>query len=401
MIRWNDTPRSLKISSLKLSGGFKARLTKPSVVAMAASTEEVGRINLPVVCWTLAKAKRREATAGEDRIAAELVRNGGKWDALIAVRTFDCDTELEIQQVRAHENAIRRHDNRDEWLAGLARATAEDSKLSSENIDAEGGAVEPGKPGVAEEATGNPGGEAAPPEALDPPDNLAQGFAGPVQQQAGSPPVPPAGADPHAHWCILSPSHRGACLDSNARPEQIRWADPSMRFEAPPAKQAVTVETPKAKAERRKQAAALATEATGKTVTPAAVKQAEHRERKKAGLVNPRQKHEDAGPALGPLGEEVGRAFLDVHRFITDAVTRLSNLAKKHPELGERFPVAGWLAALKEAGKGIKAATPDSPCVFCFGQGPKASCQVCRGQRWGTAQELKEAPAEMRKAAGL
>jgi hypothetical protein len=183
----------------------------------------------------------------------------------------------------------------------------------------------------------------------------------------------------------------------------VTWGQPVQQQAGAPSvpEQPVTVESPKEKAARRKKAAALATEATGKTVTPAAVKQAEHRERKKKGLVNPRQKHEDAGPALGPLGEEVGRAFLDVHRFITDAVTRLSNLSKKHPELGDRFPIAGWLAALKEQAKGIKAATPDSPCVFCFGQGPKASCQVCRGQRWGTKQELKDAPAELRKAAGL
>jgi hypothetical protein len=430
-IKWYEKLRTIKISSLKLSGGFKARLTKPSVRDMAESTGKVGRINLPVVCWRLRKAKHLEVAAGEDRIASELVRNGGKWDTAILVRTFDCDEETEIAAVRAHENAIRRHDNRDEWLAGLAKqeqaaAIGEDSTGSLKNETGEGG-------GARQEPVSPP-----PPEALDPPDNVAQAFDGPscAQRAAGRDTVcgqrlcalgdtcsMAHGDDPITH---ASRNGYAAC-GAHQRPHTVDHVGDTVVGHLAPnipitcqacadlvtkagsrealhdvPSQAVTVEGPKDKAKRRKKAAELATEATGKPVTTAAVKQAEYRDRKAKGQVNPRQKHDDGNaPPLGALAEEVGRGLLDVHRYLTDAATRLGNLLRKHPELSERFPVDGWLASIKDANKGVSSIVPESVCVFCFGKGEKAACQVCRGTRWGTKQDLKDAPAELRQAAGL
>lgn len=429
-MKWFKGIRTVAPSALKLSGTFKQRLAAPHVQAMAASTGKVGRINLPAVCWKLNGVLHREVAAGEDRVAASLIANGMNWDAPIEVRTFDGD-EQDVLTVRAHENAHRRHDNRDEWLAGLARAVEESTQVED---DAEGGAVEPGEPGVAEEATGNPGGEAAPPEALvcnldgpdggecgtevgedgrcanghdwspaavfagarllgvrevlDPPDNIATA----TDQALAAVPAPLAHASDGKGGALCGVRSKGESVVGeavNGVPVTCGGCNKLLR-------------KPNYKA-----AAALATETTGKPVSANAVRQAAYRDRKAKGQVKPaRQKHVDGGEPMGPLADEVGRALLDVHRFVSDATTRLANLLRKHPLLGERqFPdgvsLLAVLQALKDQGKAVKATIPEAVCVFCFGKGEKAPCQACRGFRFVTKQELKDAPAELRKAAGL
>lgn len=368
-MRWFKGIRTVAPRALRLSGTFKQRLDAPHVQAMAASTGKVGRINLPAICWKLNGELWREVAAGEDRVAASLLANGMDWDKPIEVRTFDGD-EQDVLAVRAHENAHRRHDDRDAWLAGLARAEAdltqnsEDSSGPESPEDPEAGGVATGKP--APEGTSLP----APAASLDPPDNVAQGFdeavftsariigwTGTVEQQAGRPSVP---------------------------------------------SQAVTVEGPREKASRRKQAAALATEVTGKPVTAAAVKQAEYRERKRTGKVHGRQRHDDGnGALLGEVALDIGKAFGECATLSQSLVTRLGNLLRKYPMLGERFALDGTLQAAKDIGKALRAFTPEAVCVYCAGKGEKAACQACRGLRFSTKKELAEAPPELLKAAGL
>jgi hypothetical protein len=120
--------------------------------------------------------------------------------------------------------------------------------------------------------------------------------------------------------------------------------------------------------------------------------------------VNPRQKHDDSGQPLGPVGTEVQRILFAVDADLKGAITALTNGLKKHPELEDRQGFVGLVAALKETAKGFRAHHPAGPCVFCLAlvkKDPKVRCQACQGTRWLSKAELEAAPAELRKAAGL
>lgn len=324
-MRWLSGTKTVRASSLKLPLGYDLvnRVNQPHVIELAKSIRENGGkpAHLPVVhvpTW--------ELVAGGDRFAA-LCLNGLRLrtpspdtDGLIEVRAFEGTAE-DVERLRRHENIHRRQD-RDKWLreqveaeaAALAGARVKDSvaavlpegtRLESGEVTGEGppaaatGATDggAGEPGQPADA-GNPGEEPAPPEA------------------------------PHAVWCTLDKAHGGPCLAA-----AVTKADKT--------------------AARKKVAEREGT-------TPAAVKQAEQRDRKKRGETrqqSARQKHDDsAGHALTKEQLQVQHALIDVAAAVSAAVVRLRNFIPKRPDAEKQFALEVRLEKLKDWLKSLEVA---------------------------------------------
>lgn len=418
-MKWHSTIRTVRISSLRLSGGFTKRLEAAHVAKLAGSLQEVGPINLPVVCWNL-KGKKlpvREVAAGEDRIAATLVANGGKWDASIEVRAFD-GTADDIRRVRAHENAHRRHDDRDAWLAGLVAAETREVAVSERrggeltNVsapddpsEAKGGGAHPG------DASGSPE-NTAPHEVIhkwvhDQPLERSCGAGLATERKTGAWELVTCEA------CLADGRKYGSVEDEPASPSAAEHATDGAFFVQPVVyedvatqgvtSQVVTAEPAKPTkllGAKRRQAAKAASEQEGKEITPAAVKQAEYRERLKKGAVNSRQKHDDSGAPLPESAEPVLRGLIDTAHLVTSALTRLTNLCNAHPVLGLQFSTDQARFALKELAAQLRSYQPHAPCVYCL-TAKDQPCQGCKDRRWLTKDEMANAPEELVKAAGL
>lgn len=338
MIRWHSRTRWVRFESLRLPGDWKARLERAHLADRVASIREVGVINLPVVAWELDGEKRRELVAGCDRVAA-LVVNGLKPTDSIEVRCFDADSAEDVRRVRIHENLHRRHDDRDALLRELVAMSG-------------GGANDrPQQPDEADEKS-----DAWTDDLLDLP-------SGPVLVEAA--PVP---ENPLADFA-----------DAWVEPE------PAPAITAQPVrKKAGRPKTEKGAA--RERAAAVA------GTTPEAVRAAEYRDRKKRGEVEPKQASSDG---LSPDAERVCDGLDDVAHALTQAQRRLTVLLTDFPGLAERFNIGGARSLLSEAATFIRGIRPAGPCCYCSGDG---ECQACRKSRWLTADQLDNAPAELRGA---
>lgn len=113
---------TVKVSSLNLPSGIKARMKEPHVVELAESIRLNGGepMNRPLFRWP-----GRDLIAGGDRMAATLLNKTTK----ITVRRVKC-SDQEAKRLELDENLRRRQDNRKEMLA-------EASKLKEAELKAE------------------------------------------------------------------------------------------------------------------------------------------------------------------------------------------------------------------------------------------------------------------------
>lgn len=110
----------VSVSKIALPGDIAARMKEPRVVALAASTDELGgqpmhapSVNADVTPWVL--------VAGRDRMAATLLRKRKK----VWVHVGKGWTDLELLKAEIYENLHRRHDDK----AALTRALVDKAEV--------------------------------------------------------------------------------------------------------------------------------------------------------------------------------------------------------------------------------------------------------------------------------
>lgn len=118
----------VKIESLKLPGGFAARLKAKHVKELAESFDTVPLLHRPTV-----RKKDKALIAGGDRIAALKLRG----ETHVEVDFYDA-TDTELQMARIVENLRRRSDDRDRLLRDLVKL--EEGRIAAEKQTAQ---VEP------------------------------------------------------------------------------------------------------------------------------------------------------------------------------------------------------------------------------------------------------------------
>lgn len=115
---------TVKVSSLNLPSGIKARMKEPHVVELAESIRLNGGepMNRPLFRWPV-----RDLIAGGDRMAATLLNKTAK----ITVRRVKC-SDQEAKRLELDENLRRRQDNRKEMLAEASKLKAAELKAEQE-----------------------------------------------------------------------------------------------------------------------------------------------------------------------------------------------------------------------------------------------------------------------------
>lgn len=154
---------------------------------------------------------------------------------------------------------------------------------------------------------------------------------------------------------------------------------------------------------RPKTPVGLAREAAAAAIgtTPEAIRSAE--KRVKAGA-----QQADAGlratvssaAAPPPLpGADIAAALDEIDRHLMAAVRAVTQLAKGHPELTERFDVQGLKWKLqREVAPGFRAMRPQRECPYCKAvPGITDTCPACRGSNWLAMDQLNGIPPELER----
>ena len=343
--------KTVRLESLSLPGDHKKRTALPHVIALAASIKANANapINPPVVWWfdSDSKKKPRRVCAGGDRVAA-LVLNGA---AALEVNAFE-GTEADFLRIRAHENAHRRHDDRDAWLRSLVEASAPDEPTELPPVDS-AQPVLPAQEGAEAGAISHHGdGEGNP---------LCRAESTPGSSVVGNLSKAPVSC----LACMkLAPHHRNNLLRS------------------PAAKSAKA-------ATRRAVADAAGT-------TPAAVKQAEYRDRVKKGEVAKRTAHNDDGPAMSDAAMKLVADIAGIAQTLAHQQAAIKRLIERNPSLQLRFNLGYVLAELKVQAATLRAMAPAAACCYCL-DAPGDDCHACKNDRWLTLGQLRDAPEEQRK----
>lgn len=326
----------IRFKSIILPDDFEARLTDPEVLALAANIAANGGVpaHPPVVRW-MPRGNPR-LTCGGNRLAA-LVVNGLKregvtedTDGMVEVRAFE-GTDADEARLRRDENIHRRQD-RDRWLReqveetarDLAAERAKDSTVAPKTAPSEGG-------GARQEPV------APPPLEVDAGEQLMCNV-----DCGGTPcghPVGESGVCASGHDWTPAGVFKGARLLGVQNVVEQQAGDPPRPL----------VPTKADKVAARKKVAAK----TG--TTPAAVKQAEQRDRAKRGETKPaREKHDDGGAALDHDQLRVQRVYIDVLASVDQAITRIANHIAKQPDTVLNVNLAGlrmWRDDFKAARK--------------------------------------------------
>ena len=357
LMRWLGI-KTVRLESLSLPGDHKKRTASPHVIALAASIKANANapINPPVVWWfdSDTKKKPRRVCAGGDRVAA-LALNGA---AALEVNAFE-GTEADFLRIRAHENAHRRHDDRDAWLRSLVEASAPDEttavKLSVDSAQP----VLPAQEGAE---------------------------AGAISHWANSDGNPLCGADNLPGECTVgervdAPVTCATCLlcMDEAGVERNKL----LRSEKPKSAQTLKSEV------RKKVAAEVG-------ASPAAVKQAEYRDRLKKGEVAKRTAHNDDGPAMSDAAMKLVADIAGIALALQHQQAAITRLYERNPTLAMRFNAGGVIEMLKGAAGALRFATPHAACCYCL-DAPTEDCHACKNDRWLTKAQLRDAPEELRK----
>jgi ParB-like chromosome segregation protein Spo0J len=115
--------REMRISSLRLPGDMRQRMTQPHIRDRADSIAQVGLIHPPMV-----RKSTREIIAGRDRIAAHLLLERES----VTVDLVEC-TDEEAAVLEAHENIERRHDPVEQRRLTLELVQRFTEQLATEN----------------------------------------------------------------------------------------------------------------------------------------------------------------------------------------------------------------------------------------------------------------------------